>query len=282
MKNILITGTKGFIGKNLAYELSDLFSIHEINEDIFESDNWGDDLLKKLQDIDPDVIFHIGACSDTLETDVNYMMIRNFEFTKILSEYSFTNETKLIYSSSAANYGTNNLYPSNLYGWSKYVAEQFVIQNGGIALRYFNVYGPGESNKGRMASVAYQMLEKIRNGEEVKLFPGEPKRDFVYIKDVISANIFAYKNYDDLVYEYYDVGCGESRTFEDVMNILELPYTYYREDEIPLGYQFFTQSNKEKWMPGWYPEYPLEMGLKNYIENINGENILLFKSKYDK
>jgi len=282
MKNILITGTKGFIGKNLAYELSDLFLIHEINEDIFESDNWGDTLLKKLQDIDPDVIFHIGACSDTLETDVNYMMIRNFEFTKILSEYSFTNETKLIYSSSAANYGTNNLYPSNLYGWSKYVAEQFVIQNGGIALRYFNVYGPGESNKGRMASVAYQMLEKIRNGEEVKLFPGEPKRDFVYIKDVISANIFAYKNYDDLVYEYYDVGCGESRTFEDVMNILELPYTYYREDEIPLGYQFFTQSNKEKWMPGWYPEYPLEMGLKNYIENINGENILLFKSKYDK
>ena len=210
------------------------------------------------------------------------MMIRNFEFTKILSEYSFTSETKLIYSSSAANYGTNNLYPSNLYGWSKYVAEQFVIQNGGIALRYFNVYGPGESNKGRMASVAYQMLEKIRNGEEVKLFPGEPKRDFVYIKDVISANIFAYKNYDDLVYEYYDVGCGESRTFEDVMNILELPYTYYREDEVPLGYQFFTQSNKEKWMPGWYPEYTLEMGLKNYIENINGENILLFKSKYDK
>jgi len=275
MKNILITGTKGFIGKNLAYELSDLFLIHEINEDIFESDNWGDTLLKKLQDINPDVIFHIGACSDTLETDVNYMMIRNFEFTKILSEYSFNSETKLIYSSSAANYGTNNLYPSNLYGWSKYVAEQFVIQNGGIALRYFNVYGPGESNKGRMASVAYQMLEKIRNGEEVKLFPGEPKRDFVYIKDVISANIFAYKNYDDLVYEYYDVGCGESRTFEDVMNILELPYTYYREDEVPLGYQFFTQSNKEKWMPGWYPEYTLEMGLKNYIEIINGENILL-------
>ncbi len=282
MKNILITGSKGFIGKNLAYELSDLFLIHEINEDIFESDNWGEVLLKKLEDIDPDVIFHVGACSDTLETDVNFMMIRNFEFTKILSEYSFTNETKLIYSSSAANYGTNNLYPSNLYGWSKYVAEQFVIQNGGVALRYFNVYGPGESNKGRMASVAYQMLEKIRNGEEVKLFPGEPKRDFVYIKDVISANIFAYKNYDDLTYEYYDVGCGESRTFEDVMNILELPYTYYKEDEVPCGYQFFTQSNKEKWMPGWYPEYTLEMGLKNYIQNINGENILLFKSKYDK
>jgi len=282
MKNILITGSKGFIGKNLSYELSDLFLIHEINEDIFESDNWDEVLLKKLKDINPDVIFHIGACSDTLETDVNFMMIRNFEFTKILSEYSFTNETKLIYSSSAANYGTNNLYPSNLYGWSKYVAEQFVIQNGGVALRYFNVYGPGESNKGRMASVAYQMLEKIRNGEEVKIFPGEPKRDFVYIKDVISANIFAYKNYDDLTYEYYDVGCGESRTFEDVMNILELPYTYYKEDEVPRGYQFFTQSNKEKWMPGWCPEYTLETGLKNYIQNINGENILLFKSKYDK
>jgi ADP-L-glycero-D-manno-heptose 6-epimerase len=265
MKNILITGTKGFIGKNLMYELSDSHIIHEINEDIFESDNWVVNLNEKLNEIKPEVIFHVGACSDTLENNVNYMMTRNYESTKILSEYSLINKVKLIYSSSAANYGTNNLFPSNLYGWSKYIAEQFVIKNGGIALRYFNVYGPGEERKGRMSSVAFQMMEKVRNGELIKLFPRSPKRDFIYIKDVIDANIFAYKNYDNLSYNYYDVGFGDARTFEDVMNILSIPFSYHDENEIPKGYQFFTQCDKTKWMPGWYPKYNLEEGLEDYF-----------------
>jgi len=265
MKNILITGTQGFIGSNLLFELYDRFRISEINEDIFNNENWVDELTKRLDEITPDVIFHIGACSDTLETDVNYMMTRNFEFTKILSEYCLDNDTKLIYSSSAANYGTNGLYPSNLYGWSKYVAEKCVIQNGGVSLRYFNVYGPGEEHKGRMASVACQMMKKVKDGEDVKLFPGTPKRDFVYVKDVISANIFAYENYDDLQYNYYDVGYGDARSFEDVMNTLEIPFTYHNEKEIPVGYQFFTQCDFKKWMPGWRPKYTLEEGLQDYF-----------------
>jgi len=265
MKNILITGTQGFIGSNLLFELSDRFRISEINEDIFNNENWVNKLTTTLDEIIPDVIFHVGACSDTLETDVNYMMTRNFEFTKILSEYCLDNDVKLIYSSSAANYGTNGLYPSNLYGWSKYVAEQCVIQNGGVALRYFNVYGPGEEHKGRMASVAYQMMKKIKDGEDVKLFPGNPKRDFVYVKDVISANIFAYENFDDLQYSYYDVGYGEARSFEDVMDTLGIPYTYHNEKDIPVGYQFFTQCDFKKWMPGWRPKYTLEGGLQDYF-----------------
>jgi ADP-L-glycero-D-manno-heptose 6-epimerase len=273
MKNILITGTNGFIGSNLSRELSNKFIIDEINEDIFKSNTWVNDLKEKLKDFSPVAIFHVGACSDTLETDVNFMMTRNYEFTKILSEYCLDNDVKLIYSSSAANYGINNEYPSNLYGWSKYVAEQFVLQNGGVALRYFNVYGSGESHKGRMASVAYQMMEKIKlhkytfgwDGDDIKLFPGQPKRDFVYIKDVISANIFAYENYDDLQYSYYDVGFGEARSFEDVMNILGIPFTYHNEKDIPNGYQFFTECNKTKWMSGWTPKYNLEEGLKDYF-----------------
>jgi len=265
MKNILITGTHGFIGSNLLFELSDRFRISEINEDIFNNENWTQELTRTLDEIIPDVIFHVGACSDTLETDVNYMMTRNFEFTKILSEYCLDNDVKLIYSSSAANYGTNGMYPSNLYGWSKYVAEQCVIQNGGIALRYFNVYGPGEEHKGRMASVAHQMMKKVKNGEDVKLFPGKPKRDFVYVKDVISANIFAYENYDDLQYSYYDVGFGQARSFEDVMDTLEIPYIYHEEKDIPVGYQFFTQCDSTKWMSGWQPKYSLEEGLRDYF-----------------
>ena len=265
MRHALVTGNNGFIGKNLSYELSDMFMVFGIDDEIFVYDDWIDKLNQKLDEIQPDVVFHVGACSDTLEQDVNYMMIRNFEFTRVLSDYCFVNQIPLIYSSSAANYGTNNLYPSNLYGWSKYAAEQVVIQNGGIALRYFNVYGPGEEHKGKMASVALQMMTKIKNGEDVKLFPGFPKRDFVYVKDVISANLFAFDNYDELAYKYYDVGSGQARTFEDVMNIIGVPFTYHNESNVPQGYHYFTESDKTKWMPGWKPNYNLERGLNDYF-----------------
>ena len=167
MKKVIITGTKGFIGKRLKEALVN-YEIVEINEDIFDDFDWRRELENILEESEPDAIFHVGACSNTLETDVQYMMIRNFESTKVLVEYSFKKSIPFIYSSSAANYGTNNEFPSNLYGWSKYVAEQYVISYGGIALRYFNVYGPGEENKGKMASVAYQMYIKDMKNIKVK------------------------------------------------------------------------------------------------------------------
>jgi ADP-L-glycero-D-manno-heptose 6-epimerase len=262
---ILITGTNGFIGKNLLNELVNNHVILEINEDIFDLPKWYDEIFDLLDDFVPDVIFHVGACSDTLETDVNYMMTRNYEFTRCLSEWSNTMNSKLIYSSSAANYGTNGIHPSNLYGWSKYVAEQLVIKNGGIALRYFNVYGPLEHNKGKMASVAYQMLQKQEEGLEIKLFPLKPKRDFVYVKDIISANIFAMKNYKENAGDWYEVGNGVARTFEDVLDNLNIPYTYHDEKDIPNGYQFHTESKPHKWMFGWKSKWNLENGLKDYI-----------------
>lgn len=262
---ILLTGSKGFIGFNLLNEIQN-DEILEINEDIFNDENWVLILQKKLDDFRPDVIFHVGACSNTLETDVNYMMTRNFEFTKILTDWSVHSLCKLIYSSSAANYGTNNLYPSNLYGWSKYVAEQYVVSKGGVALRYFNVYGPKEAHKGVMSSVAYQMLEKYKKGEEIKIFPLHPKRDFVYVKDVVSANLFAMENYNKLAYSYYEVGSGVARTFEDVLEIMKIPYTYTKTSDIPNGYQFYTKSNHEKWMPNWKPIWQLEDGLKDYFQ----------------
>lgn len=261
---ILITGTKGFIGQNLMNELKG-HNILEINEDIFDSFDWIVELNNLLHEFKPEAIFHVGACSDTLEQNTNYMMIRNYEFTKRLSDWSKLADSRLIYSSSAANYGTNNTHPSNLYGWSKYVAEQHVILNGGIGLRYFNVYGPKEAHKGRMASVAYQMLEKHKNGQEIKIFPNKPQRDFVYVKDVVDANIHALKNYEELSSDWYEVGSGEARTFEDVLNILNIPYTYTSESEIPVGYQFYTKSNPDKWMSGWYSKWNLENGLKDYL-----------------
>lgn len=263
---ILITGTKGFIGGTLLKELNTKHECFEINEDIFDNSNWTDNLKTQLEDISPNAVFHVGACSDTLNTDVNYMMTRNYESTKIISDYCFLKNIPLIYSSSAANYGINKKYPANLYGWSKYVGEQYVLQNGGVALRYFNVYGPGEEHKGRMASVAYQMLRKKELGEDVKLFPLKPKRDFVYVDDVVGANIHALTEFDECHFNYFEVGSGEARTFEDVLDILKINYTYLNEKDIPEGYQFFTQSDKTKWMSGWSPKYNLEDGLNDYIK----------------
>ena len=194
MRKVIITGTKGFIGSNLKKRLEWDYEVIEINEDIFDNPNWRDEIESIIKKSEAHVFYHIGACSDTLNQDVNYMMKLNFQFTKILVDWSSDNDCKLIYSSSAANYVQNEKYPSNLYGWSKYVAEQYVVANGGIGLRYFNVYGPYETNKGVMASVAYQMLQKQKNGQEIKLFPKEPRRDFVYVGDVAQANIMAMKS----------------------------------------------------------------------------------------
>jgi len=208
MNRILITGYKGFIGKRLYEKLSldDSNLIEGVDESYFNQPNWKDILNKILDDFNPTIIFHVGACSDTMEKDVNYMMTRNYESTKIIAEWSYIKNIKLVYSSSASIYGTNNDYPSNLYGWSKYVGEDIVIVNGGISLRYFNVYGPGEEQKGKMSSVAYQMFMKNKNGEEIKLFTGYPSRDFVYVDDVVSANIFAFEHYNELIQnKYYEV-----------------------------------------------------------------------------
>ncbi len=265
MEKVIVTGSKGFIAKNLIKEIHGKYDLMFIDEDIFNDSNWVINLSNKLHSFGPNIVFHIGACSDTLETDVNYMMTRNYEFTRILSDYCRDFNCKMIYSSSAANYGTNKLYPSNLYGWSKYVGEQYVIQNGGIALRYFNVYGPLEGHKGKMASVAYQMLEKQKEGQEIKLFPQKPSRDFVYVKDVVNANLFASEWYSDYSGKWYEVGSGENRTFEDVLSILHIDYSYHSENDIPKGYQFYTKSDKTKWMYGWEPKYSLELGLKDYL-----------------
>jgi ADP-L-glycero-D-manno-heptose 6-epimerase len=268
MKKVLITGSQGFIGSRLLSHLSKTneYQIFTLTEDIFNNDTWVDDIKLMLLSIQPDVIFHVGACSDTLEQNVNYMMILNFESTKVLMDFAKENNVPFIYSSSAANYGTNDLYPSNLYGWSKYVAEQYVISNGGIALRYFNVYGPGEEHKGKMASVAFQMYQKHLRGEKVSLFPKKPLRDFVYVKDVVDANIFAHENYDTLKGHYYEVGSGEARGFEDVLKLMDIFFDYVDETLIPNGYQFYTCSNPDKWMKGWFPSWTLELGIKDYKE----------------
>ena len=119
MKKVIVTGTRGFIGKSLAFQLErDGYLVTQFDDSYFLNLNWGEKLLQILESMNYDAVFHVGACSDTLETNVDYMMTRNYESTKIIMDWCVKNNKPMIYSSSAANYGTNNLYPSNLYGWS--------------------------------------------------------------------------------------------------------------------------------------------------------------------
>lgn len=266
MNKVLVTGSSGFIGRNLSKHLGELgFAVKLLDSDYFKELDWQNSLLSLLNGFDPKVVFHVGACSNTLELNVQYMMEQNYQSTKLISNWCKDEKRNMIFSSSAANYGINGKYPSNLYGWSKYVAEDYVCKSGGIALRYFNVYGPGEENKGAMSSFLYQAYVNRNHGEEVLLFPGGPSRDFIYIKDVVGANLYAMDNFLDLAGSYYDVATGCSRLFEDVLNLAGIEFAYSDESKIPTGYQFYTCGDTRKWMGGWKPGYSLEEGVADYL-----------------
>jgi len=260
---VLLTGCHGFIGRNINDELmkrDDIYSVICIEKDYMNFEGWEKTLFKSVNECD--VVLHVGAISDTMLQDPNEMMKYNYEFSRVLFDYAQKCKKKVVYSSSAANKGDGGQTPSNLYGWSKYIAEQYGVKSvdNFYALRYFNVYGPGEQNKGNMASVAFQAHRK----GEFKLFPGNPKRDFVYIKDVVSATIHPIFNH--IIPGIYEVGSGEERTFEDVLDLMGVKYSYRDGVEVPNGYQYYTKANKIEFMTGWEPIYNLENGIKEYKE----------------
>lgn len=284
----LVTGHQGFIGRAIFKKLQKVASVMDmvvgydenisrvlyIKESINNKENTqtGNSfyLLRNfLYTQKPDVVFHVGAIADTQEKNINKMMEYNLEATHIISEYCRLHGAKLIYSSSAACYGTDGT-PNTLYGWSKYAGEKLTEAIGGVSLRYFNVYGHDESHKGKMASVAHQAL----NQKQFLLFPKNPKRDFVYINDVVSANINALENYENLSGGVYDVGTCVSRTFEDVMQIMGINYGYHPESSIPENYQFETRANPLKLMPDWYAKYNLEQGLDDYLKILSSSDSL--------
>jgi ADP-L-glycero-D-manno-heptose 6-epimerase len=264
MKKICVTGNNGFIGKALQIELENQgFEVKGLEKWIFDRVRYQDRLIEYLHDMKPDVVFHVGACSDTQNFDVNEMMKLNVQTTSVLMDYCQSKRIPVIYSSSASCYGVNGM-PNTLYSWSKYLGEEWVSKCGGVSLRYFNVYGEGEYHKGKMSSIAYQMYIKHINGVETKLFPIECSRDFVYIKDVVSANIHAMNTYEEHKGGYYDVGSGASNTFESVLNYMDIPFTYTSKDDIPNNYQTFTQADERKFLKGWNPNWSLEKGLSEY------------------
>ena len=269
--DILLTGSKGFIGSNIKktiftdkYE-NNVLSLCSVEQPYMDYSGWESTLSKAVEG--SDYIIHIGAISDTMLQDNNKMMKYNYEFSKVLFELANIWNKPVVYASSAANDGDNGL-PSNFYGWSKYVTEQYGLSkvSNFVALRYFNVYGPGEEHKGNMSSVAYQAWDK----GFFNLFTGKPTRDFVYIDDVVDATLFPLFN--DVPSGIYHVGTGESRTFEHVLDLMEVPYSYRDKSAIPTGYQEYTEAEPKMFFPDWDPKYMLEDGIKKYKQFLNKDS----------
>lgn len=262
MYNYLISGSKGFIGSNLLKSLEKLSNDAQL---IFDFD--GEIEHRALEDFVrlSDVIFHLGAISATDANDVNRTMFLNYEFSKMLFDLAQKYNKKVIYASSGAIYGNGDGIPKNLYAWTKKVAEDYGLLKVEkfISLRFFNCYGPGEKHKGKMASIISQILNRTNKTDPFPLFPKRPKRDFVYIKDVVDACIFAANN--NIERGIYEVGSGESRTFEDILDLLNIKYFYLSEEDIPSWYQFETKAITERFLPGWLPKYNLENGIKDYL-----------------
>ena len=250
---IIVTGAAGFIGSNIVKALNargvtDIVAVDNLTRadkfnnlvdceiaeyvdkkdflDVVESGELGGDI---------EAVLHEGACSDTMETDGRYMMENNYRYSLSLLEWCQEEAVPFLYASSASVYGGGKIFaesreceaPLNVYGYSKFLFDQAVRKRLADAsaqiagFRYFNVYGPRESHKGRMASVAYHFFNQYRANGKIKLFEGndgyangEQRRDFVSIEDVVKVNMHFLDHGD--ISGIFNLGTGRSQTFNDV------------------------------------------------------------------
>ena len=304
-KKYLVTGGAGFIGSNIAKTLEaqghevtvlDDFSKngHFKNLIGFKGDVITADLFEYMPtDMYFDAIFHEAAITDTTVMDQKAMMEQNVEAFKNLLNFAAENDIKkVIYASSAATYGngpvpnveTQPTHPENVYGFSKVimdnVARQFAEDNNDmtiIGLRYFNVYGPGEYFKGKMASMVYQLYNQMKAGKRPRVFKyGEQQRDFVYVKDIVKINLCALNNGKET--GVYNAATGVPRDYNAIIACLNKELGTKLEPEyIDNPYPFFqlkTQADmtlaKEKL--GYEPDYSLEAGIADYVSILEGRN----------
>jgi len=240
--------------------------------------------LEKLEEYDIDYIFHEAAISDTTVADQKIMIDTNVNAFKDLCDLAVRKNASMIYASSGATYGDSKVFkvgyekPNNVYGFSKLMmdnlAKEYYDKIRIVGLRYFNVYGPREYFKNKTASMVLQFGLQLLKGESAKLFVDSDKikRDFIYVEDVIQANIKATATDKNGV---YNVGTGIARSFQDIVDILKKELGIKREDVyIPnpyiKQYQFFTQADIEetKKYLNYNPRFSLEEGIKEYLPEI--------------
>ena len=309
-----ITGAAGFSGSNLLKMLND-----RGHEDIFIVDDFSNPEKEKnlvgkkyrlripreefivntnLWAKQTSLLFHIGARTDTAEFDKNIFEKLNTGYSKKVWDICTKYQIPLIYASSAATYGLggrgykddhaiiNLLKPLNPYGESKNNFDKWVIKQHltppfWAGLKFFNVYGPNEYHKGRMASVIFHAFQQIQKTGGMKLFrshipefkDGEQKRDFIYVKDVVDVLYFLMQ--EQRVNGIFNLGTGKARTFMDLtrctfnaMNIkVNISFIDTPED-IRDKYQYFTEANMEKLRSIGYTNdfYTLESGINEYVK----------------
>ena len=260
MTRIVVTGAAGFIGSNIikglnARGIDNIIAVDDLTQgDKFR--NLADLHIADYLDIDEfyasfsqglfgqvETVFHEGACSDTMETNGKYMMSNNYTLSTELFHACQKRGTRLLYASSAATYGGSDTFreepaferPLNVYGYSKLLFDQRMRRECGArfernqsgklsqvaGFRYFNVYGPREQHKGRMASVAFHQFNQFKTEGRVKLFgeyggygPGQQMRDFVFIDDVVAVNLWFFDHPEQS--GIFNLGTGQAQPFNDV------------------------------------------------------------------
>ena len=256
MTRIVVTGAAGFIGSNIVKALNgrgidNIIAVDDLTQgDKFR--NLADLQIEDYIDADEfygafaegafgrvEAVFHEGACSDTMEADGKYMMDNNYGVSCSLFESCRERGARLLYASSASVYGGSATFretpefelPLNVYGYSKLLFDQRMRRECGkdfrrtkrqvVGFRYFNVYGPREQHKGRMASVAFHQFNQFREQGKVRLFgeyggygPGEQRRDFVFVDDVVAVNLWFFDHPEKS--GIFNLGTGRAQPFNDV------------------------------------------------------------------
>jgi ADP-L-glycero-D-manno-heptose 6-epimerase len=292
MTRIVVTGAAGFIGSNIikglnARGLDNIIAVDDLQQgdkfknladlkiaDYLDRDTFYDEFASGHYGL-VEAIFHEGACSDTMETNGKYMMSNNYTLTWHLFQACQKRGARLLYASSAATYGGSDTFredpaferPLNVYGYSKLLLDQKLRRECGdhfertkagktnqvVGFRYFNVYGPREQHKGRMASVAFHQYHQYIKDGKVKLFgdyggyaAGGQMRDFVYIDDVVAVNLWFFDHPSQS--GIFNLGTGRAQAFNDVASSM-VNALRAQQQQVALPLEELTQQGLIEYVP---------------------------------
>jgi ADP-L-glycero-D-manno-heptose 6-epimerase len=314
---LLVTGGAGFIGSNVVASLNEAGRTDIVVNDFLGNDGtWRNlgkrqladfvppsDLLQWLDGRKLDAVVHLGAISSTTATDGDAVIETNFRLSLRLLEWCASTRTPFIYASSAATYGDGSLgfaddyspaalkrlKPMNLYGWSKHLFDQAVIERAArkeklppqwAGLKLFNVFGPNEYHKGEMMSLVAKRFDDARSGKPVRLFKshragvadGEQKRDFIYVDDAVAVVRWLLDT--PRVSGIFNVGTGEARSFRDLITAMfaaldREPAIEYVDMPLSIrdSYQYFTQAETKNLRGAGYNAHftTLEEAVRRYV-----------------
>jgi len=311
---IIVTGGAGFVGSNLlgalnARGVTDVLVVDRLGDnfrnlcdlrfsDFMQPGEFARAIERRILPARIEAIFHQGACTDTTCDDGRYMIENNFTFSKSILHFALSSKVPLVYASSAAVYGSSKAFapsrenerPLNLYGLSKLAFDNHVrsvaarSESTVAGLRYFNVYGPRESHKGKMASMVYQLYRQLRANGRARLFKGadgyadgEQRRDFVLVDDVVRVNLALAQG--PVRNGVFNVGTGQSRSFNDVARTIIARLGAGEIEYLPFPaalagrYQSFTQADLHDLRSAGYAETfsTLENGIARSIDAWNRE-----------